>query len=103
MYKLVWHVPATHLERVKTAVFQVGAGRVGDYDRCCWQVRGEGQFRPLAGSSPHQGEQGKLEHTIEYRVELVCDDDKIADAVAALKRAHPYEVPSYAAWKIESF
>ncbi len=103
MYKLTFHVPESHLEVAKAAVFAAGAGRVGHYDQCCWQVRGEGQFRPLPGSSPHLGEQGRVERVTEYRVELVCDEDKIADAIAALKAAHPYETPSFAAWKIASF
>ena len=103
MYKLTFHVPETHLEVTKAAVFAAGAGSVGNYDQCSWQVQGEGQFRPLPGSAPHLGEQGRVERTAEYRVELVCADDKIADAVLALKAAHPYETPSYAAWKIESF
>ena len=103
MYKLTYHVPESHLEVTKAAVFAAGAGSAGNYDQCCWQVRGEGQFRPLAGSAPHQGEQGRLERTVEYRVELVCEDARIADAVAALKQAHPYETPSYAAWRLEAF
>ena len=103
VYKLTFHVPESHLEVTKAAVFAAGAGSVGNYDQCCWQVLGQGQVRPLTGSSPHQGEQGRVERTAEYRVELVCDDDRIADAVAALKGAHPYETPSYAAWKIETF
>ncbi len=103
MYKLTFHVPETHLETTKAAVFAAGAGQVGSYDQCCWEVRGEGQFRPLPGSSPFLGKEGSLERVIEYRVELVCDDDKIADAVAALKAAHPYETPSFAVWRIEAF
>ena len=45
-------MPASHLDVVKLAVFEAGAGRQGNYDQCCWQVLGEGQFRPLAGSAP---------------------------------------------------
>ena len=95
MYKLVFFVPEPHLEEVKEAVFDAGAGRIGDYDHCCWQVMGEGQFRPLSGSDPFLGEQGKVTQVAEYRVEMVCEDRLIADAVDALKLAHPYEEPAY--------
>lgn len=96
MLKLCFYVPDSHLEAVKQAIFAVGAGRIGLYDSCCWQVQGLGQFRPLPGSQPHLGEQGNLEQVAEWRVELVLADESIArQAVAALKRAHPYETPAY--------
>ena len=100
MYKLTYHVPESHLETTKQAVFAAGGGRVGEYDQCCWQVLGEGQFRPQAGSQPYLGEHDAIEHVPEYRVELVCEDYCVAQVVAALKAAHPYEAPSYAAWQL---
>lgn len=103
MYKLVFFVPESHLESVKEAVFAQGAGRIGDYDSCCWQVKGMGQFRPLSGSDPYIGEKGKLESVEEYRVELVCGDDCIQASVAALKESHPYEEPAYDVWRLELF
>jgi len=95
MYKLVFFVPQSHVESVKSAVFAAGAGRIGDYEHCAWQVLGAGQFRPLQGSRPFIGSQDVLEKVSEYRVELVCADEHIADAVAALKAAHPYEEPAF--------
>jgi hypothetical protein len=95
MYKITLYVPASHLEPVKTALFAAGAGRIGAYDGCAWQVRGQGQFRPLAGSHPFIGEQDRLETVDEYKVELVCDEKCIHAAIAALKQAHPYEAPAY--------
>lgn len=95
MYKLAFFVPESHLEAVKHAVFATGAGRIGQYDHCCWQVKGEGQFRALAGSNPFLGQQGQVEKVEEFRVELVCSDELIRQAVAAMKQAHPYEEPAY--------
>ncbi len=103
MYKLCVYVPATHLEQVKQALFDAGAGRIGDYDSCCWQVAGLGQFRPLAGAVPFIGKQGSIETVEEYKVELVCDDAVVIAAVAALKQAHPYEEPAYQVWRLEPF
>ncbi len=65
MYKLSFFVPAEHLEEVKQALFDVGVGKIGDYDSCCWQTLGEGQFRPLAGSDPHIGTLNTVEHLPE--------------------------------------
>lgn len=101
MYKLCYFVPESHLELTKVALFDVGAGRIGDYDSCAWQCLGRGQFRPLGGSQPYLGRQGELETVSEYRVELVCEDDVIRAAVAALKQSHPYEEPAYEVYRLE--
>ena len=61
-----------------------------------------GQFRPLPGSSPHLGSENRLETVEEYRVELVCGDDCITEAVDALKLAHPYEQPAYDVWRLDN-
>ncbi len=95
MFKLCFYVPASHLEVVKAAVFAAGGGRIGDYDQCCWQVAGQGQYRPLAAARPFIGEPGQLARVTEYRVELVCDPVHVAAVVEALKAAHPYEEPAY--------
>lgn len=95
MKKLVFFVPETHLEQVKAAVFEAGAGRIGDYEHCCWQTLGTGQFKPMSEATPFIGQSGRLEFVSEYRVELVCDDACIKDAVQALRHAHPYEEPAF--------
>lgn len=103
MYTLFFYVPESHLEVVKHAVFAVGAGTVGDYQNCCWQVQGLGQFQPMAGSQPFIGTQNQLEKVVEWRVELVVDAAHIKLAVSALKAAHPYEEPAYAVYRLEHF
>ncbi|UYG06511.1 NGG1p interacting factor NIF3 [Halomonas sp. M4R1S46] len=100
MYKLAFFVPVDAAERVKEAVFATGAGRIGDYEACCFQTPGTGQFRPLAGAQPHIGRVGELETVEELKVELVCEDAVIREAVAALRLAHPYEEPAYDVWPL---
>ena len=95
MFKLCFYVPESHLEQVKGAAFKAGAGRIGDYDSCCWQVSGQGQFRPLGGSDPYIGQQGKVERVHEYRVEMVCARECVKAAVQAMLAAHPYEEPAW--------
>ncbi len=100
MFKLAFFVPESHLEQTKAAVFEAGAGKIGNYDRCCWQTKGVGQFRALDGSNPFIGQPGRVETVEEYRVELVCDDHCINAALKALIASHPYEEPAYDLWRL---
>lgn len=102
MYKIEFYVPESHLEMVKQAMFDAGAGKIGNYDSCCWQIKGLGEFRPLEGSNPYSGTPGKVERDVEWKVEMVCADEQLERAVAALKQAHPYETPAYQYWKVNA-
>jgi hypothetical protein len=103
MYKLCFFVPPSHVDEVKSAVFAAGAGRIGAYDHCSWQVLGQGQFRPLDGSQPFIGRAGEIEQVLEWKVELVVADELIAHVVVALKQSHPYETPAYEVWRLADF
>lgn len=95
MYSFVFYVPVDHCESVKNAVFAAGAGKIGHYDQCSWQVLGQGQFRPLQGSDAFIGQPDQLAFVDEYRVEMVCSDKCVDAVIAALKKSHPYEQPAY--------
>ncbi len=95
MLKLCFFVPESHLESVKEAVFSKGAGKIGQYDQCCWQVKGMGQFRPLKGSQPYLGQADCLEVVEEYRVEMVLEKKVLKAVIKALKDSHPYEEPAF--------
>ncbi len=101
MYKLCYFVPESHVELTKAALFEAGAGKLGNYDSCAWQCIGRGQFRPVDGSSPFLGQKGVVEVVSEYRVEMICEDSLIRAAVKALKNAHPYEEPAYEVFYLE--
>lgn len=103
MYKLNFYVPESHVEQVKEALFKKGAGRIGQYDCCSWQVLGEGQFRPLEGSNPFLGAKNQVEKVMEYKVEMVCEDDIIAGVVEELISTHPYEEPAYEVYILQKF
>ncbi len=102
MYKLIFYVPESHVEEVKAAVFQSGAGRLGNYDCCSWQTLGEGQFRPLEGSAPYLGQHAEVQRVAEYKVELLCPPACLAAAVRALRDAHPYEEPAFDVWHLDT-
>ena len=103
MFQLIFYVPSTHLEKVKEALFIAGAGRYNNYDKCCWQIEGKGQFRPLDASKPFIGQANELEQINEYRVEMIIKDEFVKAVVTALKDAHPYEEPAYSVFKLEKF
>lgn len=103
MYKLCFHVPESHAERVKKAIFEAGAGTIGHYSNASWQILGEGQFIPLTGSNAFIGEINQLEKVPEYKVETICSEACIEQVIRALKNAHPYETPSYDVIKLEAF
>ena len=91
MYKIGVYIPQEHKEKVKTAMFEAGAGKIGSYDCCSFEYAGSGQFRPLSGSRPFIGLQDALEKVDEVRVEMVCKKEFLQAVVVAMKAAHPYE------------
>ena len=92
---LCFYVPTADTERVLDALFAVGAGRLGDYERCAWVVSGEGRFRPLPGADPTIGAVGQDERVAEDKVELTYPRQLRSRVVAALLEAHPYEEPAF--------
>ncbi len=101
LYKIECYIPESHLEAVKSAMFAAGAGRVGDYDSCAWQTPGQGQFRPMEGSTPWLGRKGKVETVAEYKVEMVCGGEVVREVVRAMKEAHPYEEVAHSVLRCE--
>ncbi len=93
--KLVWFVPEEALDVTRDAVFTAGGGRIGEYERCSWYAAGTGTFHGGDETSPTVGERGREERVPELRVETVVPADRVENAVAALRAAHPYEEPAY--------
>jgi hypothetical protein len=91
--KLVWFVPAEALEVTRDAVFNAGAGRIGDYERCSWYTAGTGTFLGDEGTEPAVGESGREEHVPELRVETVVPAHLLEDVVAALAARIPTRSP----------
>lgn len=95
MLKLIYYVPESHLESTKLAIFEAGAGGIGNYEQCAWQVLGMGQFKPVKGAKPYIGETDTLEQIPEWRVETIVTEDKASQVAQALKASHPYEEPAF--------
>ena len=95
IFIITFYVPIDACEQVKQAMFAAGAGVLGSYDQCCWQVLGDGQFRPKAGSNPAIGNMGSLSRLKEYRVEMLCQHQYVEKTIKAMKKSHPYEEVAY--------
>jgi dinuclear metal center YbgI/SA1388 family protein len=93
--KLVVFVPKTHHEIVLQALFQAGAGHIGKYSHCSFNLDGTGTFMPGADTKAFIGQVGKLEHVEEVRIETIVPDFLEKKAVQAMLKAHPYEEVAY--------
>ena len=93
--KWVIYVPRENAEAVQAAVFEAGAGHIGDYSHCSWSVSGIGQFLPHDGASPAVGSVGTVERVAEDRFEVVAPARIRAAVLAAMRAAHPYEEPAF--------
>jgi hypothetical protein len=98
--KLVVFVPEEALDAVRDAVFEAGAGRIGDYTRCSWYTPGTGTFLGGDATDPTIGERGREERVPELRLETVFPAELHEEVVAALRRAHPYEEPAFDVYEL---
>lgn len=103
MYKLNFFVPLKDKEKVKEALFAIGVGRYENYECCSFETLGVGQFKPLQGANPHIGEIDNIERVEEYKIEMICSDNLIKEAIKVLKETHPYEEVAYEVFKMEEF
>lgn len=88
-------VPESCATAVKEAMFAAGAGSIGDYDECSFEVAGQGQFRPNNAAQPFIGSAEELEKVQELRVEMVAPRAARTKIYQALVEAHPYEEPAF--------
>ncbi len=95
VYKLVVFVPFSHVDAVRDAITGEGGGWTGNYSDCTFMTPGIGTFRPLEGTNPFIGSQGKLEKVDEYRLETVVPERKLKKVIDAMLKAHPYEEVAY--------
>ncbi len=100
--KLVSFVPHDHTESVLNAIFQAGAGHIGNYDECSFRVDGMGSFRALPGADPFVGEVGGRHTEKEQRLEVVLPAYHLKSVVNALMESHPYEEVAYDVYPIEN-
>lgn len=95
LQKLSTFVPSDHIEQVKTALFEAGAGAIGNYSECSFSVNGTGTFKPSESANPFVGERNERHHEEEVRIELIFPSYLNRSVLTALKSSHPYEEVAY--------
>lgn len=100
--KLICFCPTKHTEQVREAMFIAGAGHIGNYDSCSFNLEGKGSFRALENANPFIGEKGNIHFEAETRIETIVPDYKINDVVKAMINAHPYEEVAYDIYPLEN-
>ena len=98
--KLIVFLPPEALDVVREALFAVGAGRIGAYERCSWYTEGTGTFLGGADTDPAIGKSGREERVRELRLETVYPAERHDEVITALRRAHPYEEPAFDAYEL---
>jgi dinuclear metal center YbgI/SA1388 family protein len=95
LLKLITFVPNNVTKNVLDALFEAGAGQIGNYDKCSYSTQGIGTFRGNKQSNPYVGEKGKLHSESETKIEVIVPKFLKNRVVSALKKAHPYEEPAF--------
>ena len=93
--KLVTFVPESHLDRVRAAVCEAGAGRIGEYTHCTFSAPGFGTFLPGDQAQPFSGERDQVNEEPERRFEVLVPQARLDRVVEVLLEAHPYEEVAY--------
>ncbi|ANE04475.1 Nif3-like dinuclear metal center hexameric protein [Corynebacterium crudilactis] len=89
------HVLPKDAAPLKKMLFDAGAGAIGDYRECSFEFEGTGQFRPVEGANPTEGDVDKLFKAPELRIEFVAPRNLRARLTSVLREAHPYEEPAF--------
>ena len=92
-FKLEIFIPETHFAELRKALQSVDAGHIGNYDCCLSYSRVIGTWRPLPGTDPFIGEEGKISEEEELKVEVTVNGSRLDETIEAVKDIHPYEEP----------
>lgn len=100
-YKIEVYVPKENAQELLNAMYQAGAGKIGNYENCSYTLLGEGTFKPLENSNPAVGAINQIEYTQEIKIEALSAKKYIGKIIDAVNQNHPYECPVYNILKIE--
>ncbi len=102
LLKVVVFVPHAQLEQVRQAMFKAGAGKLGEYDSCSFNLEGSGTFRGGEGSQPFAGEAGVFHQEAETRLEIIVHAELSSRVISSMLAAHPYEEVAYDIYPLEN-
>jgi len=93
--KIVTYCPNNMAETIRKAMFGVGAGNIGNYKDCSFNIEGIGTFKGKEGANPYLGIEGELSQENETRIETIVPSYLVNVVIENLKEAHPYEEVAY--------
>jgi dinuclear metal center YbgI/SA1388 family protein len=100
--KVVAFCPANNVEQVRQAMFDAGAGYIGNYDECSYNIEGIGTYKGLDGATPYLGTIGKLHNEKEIRIETIVPTYKLSKVIKNMIEVHPYEEVAYDVYQLEN-
>jgi len=100
--KLVTFCPLSEADTVREAIFEAGAGKIGEYDCCSFNIEGKGSFRGSDDSNPFVGRKGEVHFEPEVRIETILPTHLVSRVVDAMIKAHPYEEVAYDLYPLEN-
>jgi len=102
LYKLYTYVPQKNCTQLKKALFEAGAGEIGNYENCAFETIGQGSFKPVGAAKPHTGIKNQLSQVEETKVEVLLWAHQSKKVIKALLKAHPYEEVAYELIKLDN-
>lgn len=102
LHKLVTFCPTDSIDKVRNALFEAGAGKIGNYDCCSYNIEGKGSFRALENANPYVGQKGKIHFEPETRIETIYPDYVEQKILQSLFNSHPYEEVAYDIYPLEN-
>lgn len=91
LYKVETYLPKEALDKIRSALYELGLGKVGKYDCCLSWYEVNSSWKPIDGAKPYLGTVGEIEFAPEYKLEFQCKESDLTAAVSAIKSNHPYE------------
>ena len=93
--KLTTYIPKNQSDKIKKALFSVGAGNIGNYENCSFSTLGTGSFQPKENANPTTGQIGKTSYEEEEQVNITFSSDREHEVIETLFKTHPYEEVAY--------
>jgi len=100
--KIITYCPTNNVEEVRQAMFNAGAGNIGNYSDCSYNIEGVGTYKAEEGANPYVGETGKLHQENETRIETIVPSYKVNSVIEKMISAHPYEEVAYDVYELEN-
>lgn len=102
LYKIAVYAPVSHQEGIRKAMADMGCGNIGNYSDCSFTFNGLGRFKPLNHSNPYIGMKNEIEAVEEVKIESICEENNLNQAINNIIKSHPYEEVAYDIYELKN-